>query len=92
MYEKLFWDYVIDKYIKTNSEQIIEQMDDGIYKYERENDDFVYIFIANMSDKSRNIRVDKENILNENNEKISVGLHKFEPYTYRIFKIKKERK
>lgn len=84
-----FWDYVIDKYIKPNIEQSIEQMDDGIYKYERENDDFVYIFIANMSDKGRDIRIGKEKIFNENSEEISVRLHKFEPYAYKIFKFRK---
>lgn len=90
--ESCFWDYVVDKYIRPKDDQIIERMDDGIYKYERENEKEIFIFIANMSDQLKKIKINKEKIYTEDDKKMEIGLHNFEPYSYKVLKIQKERK
>lgn len=79
-----FWDELLAP-IKKES-QII--MDDGIYKYERENNQNTFIFLANMSDHASNYNLNI-NYKNMNNEIVEIGQHTMPAFSYQILKLKK---
>lgn len=81
-----FWDYLIDLEIRPFSDEVIQKMSDGIYKYERENTNNNYYFIANMSDHDGNIEIEKAGLFNENNQIIQAGQHKINAFSYEILK------
>lgn len=40
----IFWDYLVEEIIRLVSDQKIEKMTDGIYQYQRENEDYLICF------------------------------------------------
>lgn len=85
-----FWNYLVDSYIRPFTNDVIKNWTDGIYKYERENDEYLYFFIANMVDHEGFIEISTEKMLDQNDKAIKSGRYEMPAFSYRILKVRKK--
>lgn len=85
-----FWDYLIDSIIRPIINDQIKNMSDGIYKYEREDSDNIYFFIANMTDHKGFIKLETDKMLDENDQRVNSNHYQVPAFSYKILKLRKK--
>lgn len=82
------WDEIVESEIKPYSDQDVIEFGDGIYQYVRENDEYYYYFISNMTNKEKIFNLKKQ-VTNEEKKVLEIGQHKLSPYSNEILKVRK---
>lgn len=82
------WDEIVDKEIKPYSDQDITEFGDGIYQYIREDNEYVYLFMSNMTDTDKKYRLKKQ-VINDNGETLKVGEYELKPFSNEVLKLRK---